>query len=396
MTQPGNNDHRAEMLLALLLAAVFCLMGCTEPHAARVATRLLDPVSALDRVEGDPVALAGMKSIAILPFENLAPENDFDPMKFSQKIAGQLSSRGEVRVIFPQETMRQLEAYNKEVEIHNRQLHKLMLLGKPAAEERRDRADLGQTTVSTDEAESWRKLDPVGRVEDALKLGRMMKVDGIMMGRVTDYDPYYRPRLAVSCQVVLTGRSDAATRALRELSQWGVPRSLASQRGVAWLRQQNFDTRDGGIARDLYLYARNKHTESNPYDTEIYLRSMDRFFEFVGATLACKMLEVRDDAIDEMLARGRREAKRRRMEETAVVDRIRALTRRDELPAGRDIITKNLSDRRDRSWRPDTPSSAGSRKDGRPRARAMAPAENDFRRGRSEEKKARSWKFWRW
>jgi hypothetical protein len=124
--------------------------------------------------------------------------------------------------------------------------------------------------------------------------------------------------------------------------------------GVVWLRQQGFDTRDGNVARDLYLYARAHHTENHPYDTEIYMRSMDRFYEFVGATLANKFLNNRDKAIKIALEKAKQQAMRDKRRQQETMGRIKSLIERPaNLPSEDEIMNSNILNNRNRAWRPD-------------------------------------------
>ncbi|MHC4884204.1 MAG: hypothetical protein ACYTGH_03875, partial [Planctomycetota bacterium] len=291
-----SSRNRQTTVALLLLLTLMAGNGCVELRGTRVATRMLQPSKAWDERDGDPVALATTRSVAVLPFDNQSGEPSFSPETFSQKLSSQLAAMGTVRVIFPQEVKRTLDRLNQEIRHHNDTLYKLDLLGKTPSEERKARSDAGLTSVSSGENKPKALLNPMQNVEDAIRIGRILQVDAVLMGTVTDFSPYYRPRLAVTVKAVLTGRGDAATTALRELTQWGVPRNANYHRGVAWIRQQVFDAASGGIARDIYLWARKHHTEDRPFDTDIYLRDMEKFFEFIGATLASRYLGARQAA----------------------------------------------------------------------------------------------------
>lgn len=339
---------------ATLCGVLLFFYGCTELHGTRVATRMLQPTLALDERDGDPVALSTTRSVAVLPFDNQSGESSFSSTQFSQKLSSQLAAYGSVRVIFPQEVLRTLERLNEEIRQHNDTLYKLDLLGKDPAQERQARAEAGLSSTSTGENTTKELLNPVQKIEDAIRIGRILQVDAILMGTVTDFSPYYRPRLTVTVKAVLTGQGEAATKALRELTQMGVPQSLSDHRGVAWTRQQVFDTANGSTARDLYLFARDHHTEDRPFDTEIYLRDMDRYYEFVGATLGSRYLSARASAIREMIALGKKEAKRKKEEEEAILRQIQSLVGgTSPLPESARIVENNERDQHDRSWRED-------------------------------------------
>ncbi|MHC4871715.1 MAG: hypothetical protein ACYTFY_07710 [Planctomycetota bacterium] len=318
-----------------------------------MATRTLQPVAALDEFEGDPITLSTVKSVAIFPVENATGSDSFDSISFSTKMANQLASRGIVRVIFPRQVVAETVDLNKKIERHNRELTKLKLLGKDPAKERSEKLLKG-IPLTADRDVKLDMLDPVKKLSDAIKVGRILGVDAVLMGKVTDFDPYYRPRISVTLQAVATGHSAQAAESLKRLTQWGIPNSHRNQHGVAWYRQQVFDTQDGGTSRDLYLFARNHHTENRPFDTEIYMRSMDRFYEFVGGTLAFKFLDARDFSAKAAMDKAIAEAKKRKLDREKMMSKVRSLVYPDrKLPSERTVAEKNIMDRRERSWRPD-------------------------------------------
>ncbi|MFW5857656.1 MAG: hypothetical protein ACOCX4_07255 [Planctomycetota bacterium] len=341
-------------LLAALVVLVFAC-GCDEPRETRALHRLLQPVNAHDALRDvDPAVLATAQSIAVVPPENLTGEDHFDALLFAQKLADGLAATGALEVRYPREVYALVEDHNRRIRLHNNNLQKNRLLGKDPESDRLQRMREDQGDVAATENRPLRELDPVRHREDALVVARELGVDLVIRGAATDYDPYYRPRVTLRLEALPTGRSADAAHALAELTQWGVSRSLRSPTGVAWTRQQVFDTANGGVAREVYLYARKRHTEKSAFDTEIYLRSMDRFFEFVGHTLAGRVLDAKARAADLALQKAEEEARRRGREQAAVRARVVGLVRGDAvLPDGREIVTKNLYDRRDTSWRRD-------------------------------------------
>lgn len=350
-----SKDNLHKYAAAVALAGVFLLVmsGCIEPWATRAASRSIQPVTALDQLEGDPVSLSTVKSVAVFPMANTSGNTSFNSLSFSTKMSNQLSSQGIVKVIFPREVVLETESLNKKIVQHNRELNKLLLLGKDPAKERRKNLLKG-IPLTTDKDVEVEPLDPVNILADAIKVGRILGVDAVIMGTVTDFDPYYRPRISVSVKAVTTGHSAQAAEALARLTQWGVPNSHATPNGVAWYRQQVFDSNNGGVAREIYLFARNHHTESRPFDTEIYMRSMDKFYEFVGGVLATKFLDARELAAKAAMERAMAEAKRKRQDQERMMARVRALVYPDQkLPSENVVAEKNIKDTRNRSWRPD-------------------------------------------
>ncbi len=346
---------RANLWMRLAGVGLACaaLAGCGEPWLTRSATRSLQPVQSYEEREGDPAALSTLKRVAVLPFEDLTGDSSFDADRFAQSMAAQLAGEGELKVVFPAEVAAAVEAENRAIRRHNAQVHRNALLGvRPAKTEERE--------ASPGEPVAKPVLDPTHNRDDAIKVGRMLGVDAVVTGVATDFDPYYRPRLTATVRVVATGRTEAAAQALVDLVQWGVPRGLGAPPGVLWYRQQVFDTRHGSAAREVYLFARDHHTESRPYDAEIYLRSMDHFYAFVGGSLSKAFLRARDRAAREALDRAQAQAQRREAERQGVLDRVRALVDPGvPLPEAETVVRRNLPDARDHSWRPELRAGAG-------------------------------------
>lgn len=349
--------------VTLCLAGALLLPGCMFFDASRSTARAAfgGPSKAKEDFVGDPVAMATIKTIAVIPFANNAPEPGFDASGFATKLANQITSRGEINIVYPQEVLARTDEENKLIRRHNAEVQRRRMLGMKPGERDEGASTLVQGAERNlnqheppEEQTEKRLLNPSQSLDDAVKLGRLLKVDAVIMGRVTDYDPYMRPRMSLSMDIVATGQSDAAALALAELTQWGIPRGATVARGVVWRLQQNFDTRDGNIGRNVKVYGVLKHTEQHPYDTDVYLRSMTQFYDYVGAVLTSAMLDARKKAVDEAEMRALQLAEEQRMTQEGMRNRIRTLTNPFvRLPDADQAISINLPDRKDRAWRPD-------------------------------------------
>jgi hypothetical protein len=348
---PARLPIRAIPVLALLalLAA-----GCEEPRMTRYFPRSFEAVTPYQKLQGDPAMLVTIRSIAVMPFENQSGVESLDTRKLADQIAGQLSARGVLNVVYPERLMRLAAEENRAVRAHNANLKKLHLLGKSPSSDRAQQRREGTGGERGEENVPRQMLDPAGSLADAVRLARQLGVDAVLVGAVTDYDPYYRPRIGLDLRLVPTGRTDSAARALSELTQWGVPKSLQVRHHPAWHRQQMYDTRDGGVSRKIYLYARRRHTEHSSFDTELYLRSSERFFEFLGYDIATAFLDARMAAYAaaEEAAEARAEAEK--MKKEAARNRLRALAGpTPPMPSGIDVVEKNTVDNRSTRWRRD-------------------------------------------
>ncbi len=334
------------LVIATLFIFVALTTGCKEEMAglARKVTRAAygGTTDAYEEFTGDPIAIATTKSVAFIPFDYVGRLEGFDTMTFTTRFASQMSTRGEMKVVFPREAMKLVEVENRKVDQHNTQLAEMVMMG-----EKLDH-------LPADARNRARKLNPVISLDDAVKIGRMLKVDAVVTGTVSEWDPYMRPRMCVNVKVIATGNSDTAAQALAQMTQWGVPRQATTARGVIWFMQQNFDTRDSDIGRNVWAYGLTKHTEDQAADVELYLRSISQYYDYVGASLSKTILNTRAGAIEEAEKRALEEAQRMKLAQAGVRNKLRALTDPYyQVPEAQAVMNQNLADGRDMGWRPD-------------------------------------------
>ena len=337
----------SKVIKAVFLLLIICFTGGCQAEmskAARKAARAVygGTTSSYEEFTGDPIAIATTKSVAFIPFDYVGRLEGFDTMTFTTRFASQMSTKGQVKVVFPRQAMKLVEVENRKVNQHNTQLAEMVMMGN----------DLNG--LSRDERQRARKLNPVISLDDAVKIGRMLKVDAVVTGTVSEWDPYMRPRMCVNVKIIATGNSDTAAQALAQMTQWGVPRQATTARGVVWFLQQNFDTRDSDIGRNIWAYGLMKHTEYSASDIDSYLRSISQFYDYVGSVLAKSILATRSEAIEEAERRALEEAKRIKLAQAGVRRKLRALTDPYyEVPEAQAVMNQNLADKRDMSWRPD-------------------------------------------
>ncbi len=344
-------------LVLVLMMALLLTSGCMETARKGLAT-LGSRSDPFQEFVGDPVALATVKTVVVLPFQDRAREKGFRSLDFSTRLANQLTSRGKLKVIYPEEIMRLAEEQNERIRRHNSEYRHRRLLGRSLADARPDqlrRAREGlRESVAGEEQRRKAYLAPVTERSDAIKLARMLGADAVVMGRVTDYDPYMRPRISLMMQVIATGTTEDQARALAELCQWGVPRRRPTASGVVWQRQQNFDARDGNIGHGAYMEALTHHVDHQVHDTEAYVRSPSLYADYVGAVLAGALLKARIEAVKEAEMRAMAEAKQRQAEQAQVRQRLEDLIHREpQLPDPDAVVAQNHRTKTESQWRPD-------------------------------------------
>ncbi len=113
-------------LLAVILTAVMA-SGCTEGKYMMAAVG--SSSKPYQEFLEDPVALTTIKTIAVFPFENRAPQPGFDSDAFANKLANQLAAQGKVRVLYPKDILEFAEKENRQARLHNADLREKMRLG---------------------------------------------------------------------------------------------------------------------------------------------------------------------------------------------------------------------------------------------------------------------------
>ena len=348
-----HTGRRSWRTLFIMTLGLLCC-GCSEPSFTRQYSRITDDTHTWDERVTDPAGIATVRSIAIYPFANQSGEQSLDTIGFSDALARQMNAYGFIRVVTPREVMNEIRKQQKYIETHNRRRQTRLLLGKKAGDGTVPYRNDHTPPTDEDPDVELPPIDPIHNQGDAIRIGRTLQVDVIMLGVITAYDPYYRPKVGLTVHVIATGQNSAAVEAINQLSQWGVPRDANTQRGEVWTRQQMFDANDGSTAREAYMWARRHHTESSAFDTEVYLRNIERYFDFVGGSLAKGFLKARQQAAKEIEEQAKLAAKSHNMTPEAAGMRVQALTRAPiELPDADLVMEKNHSDNIDRSWRPD-------------------------------------------
>jgi len=317
----GTPPRPPPAVLAALLA-LSCLPGCWSANEmiAGAASRGR-PYQEYAR---DPIALAAIHTVAVLPFDNRAPGPGFNGEEFAVKLASQLGGRGQFKVLYPQDFIDLASRQNRADGRRRDELATRLRLGLPLAE-----AD-----------EAWlrgdprREVDPVRNLDDALRLARRLEADAVITGYATDFDASVRPRLAITLRLVATGRSEAATRALAAMAVSGVPLDGGGggARQIIYTRQQVFDSREGNVNRSVRAYTTTHVTDHHPDGYRAYTSSMSRYYDVCANQLAASLAKTRGEAVAET----RRLARLRSRNGTAgdaSVDRLLARRARDaELP----------------------------------------------------------------
>ncbi len=186
-----------------------------------------------------PNRLLGPVTIAVAPAINLSGSADFDPNRFADLMASELSFAEGVRVIPVSR-----------------------VLGVLAAQ----------------------RLERVESAVHAEQLARWVGADAILVFAVTEYDPYDPPSIGISAQLFgarprvgleLPGPVDPNEPVIRD----GVTPEKASVRVLAE-SQRVYDASHERIVREIRLFARQRNADESPYGWRRYVVDQQRYMRF--------------------------------------------------------------------------------------------------------------------
>ena len=143
--------------------------------------------------------------------------------------------------------------------------------------------------------------ETVDTVEDAIELGRRVDADAILAAAVTDYDPYYPPRLALSVQLFRvrvrdSGPGDDLDRIVQVGSWRHIPFEINDDRlkNVAAAFETMYDTHKDDVRSEVAAYSAAQETADYPYTEagDEILNLQDRLWQFVSARAIHQLIDL--------------------------------------------------------------------------------------------------------
>ena len=208
------------MATACLILASGCQSTPKQP-APRIANYWLGPVT-----------------IAVAPAVNLSGSNDFDPARFADLMAGELSYADGVSIIPVSRVMG--------------------VLGAQGAE-------------------------GVESPSHALELTRLLGADAILVFAVIEYDPYDPPSLGISAQLYGTkGRTGGGIDPVALSRQGGLDESDGAERPRRLLSQTQriYDATHQDIVEEVKTFAALRGADGSPYGWRRYVVSQQDYIRF--------------------------------------------------------------------------------------------------------------------
>jgi hypothetical protein len=149
-------------------------------------------------------------------------------------------------------------------------------------------------------------------IQQASTLMRTLQVDGLVLGTVTEWDPYRPLRFGAAIEVI--SAADGADRKPIDLKELTMPTAEATGRGGATqlkaeLSQGSrvFDARSNETLLELERYARGRFDPNSALGAQAYETRMDLFTRFGAFVLTRDLLEQEAARLGVALAAGRAE-----------------------------------------------------------------------------------------
>lgn len=149
------------------------------------------------------------------------------------------------------------------------------------------------------EAMSAMKLAQVASVGDAMALMNTLRVDGLVVGTITAWDPYDPPKIGATVQLYSRTPRDRAMdpRLLtRAATSDALPSTQQQDQPIA-TAGGHFDAANGTVIRRLEAYAHGRTPSDSAAGQRRYLISMDLYSEFVSHELMRRLFATEWDRL---------------------------------------------------------------------------------------------------
>lgn len=209
----------------------------------------------------EPIVIAnphlGPMTLAVGPAVNLSGSADFDPDRFADLLASELSYAEGISVIPVSRT-------------------------------------LGVLSVQG--------TDTIESPEHALELVRLLGADAILVFAVTEYDPYDPPKIGLSAQLFGTlprraGGKEIDPVALSRQSRLTASGRRRLPRRVLAQAQRVFDASHDAVVAEVRAFASRREADESPYGWRKYLVSQQEYIRFCSHAIIEALLSRPDDDV---------------------------------------------------------------------------------------------------
>lgn len=144
--------------------------------------------------------------------------------------------------------------------------------------------------------ETMRSLEmaAVRTPDDAERLASALRVDGLVVGSVTAYDPYNPPRIGIALALYSTSAASGSNldaRALRTQATEASRQHPRSSSSPSTVVSAMLDGANHQVLMDVKTYAQGRHDDRSALGWEIYLASMDRYAQFAAHHVVDRLVQ---------------------------------------------------------------------------------------------------------
>jgi hypothetical protein len=116
---------------------------------------------------------------------------------------------------------------------------------------------------------------------EALEVARLVKADAVIVGAVTSYDPYYKPRVGLALEVYQRRPPAAAAPDILALARRGRPFPIRPNGAVpVAVLDRIYDSADRDVDRAVRRFARQRDARGSAFGTERYFHDMEKYLSF--------------------------------------------------------------------------------------------------------------------
>jgi hypothetical protein len=136
----------------------------------------------------------------------------------------------------------------------------------------------------------------ISTVEDVIRLAKLLKADAIFTCTVTDYDPYYPPKMAISLQLFRVREIRLSAHEIDRIIKSATWRPFkitpAEAPYLVASLERIYDTHKTNTRLEVQAYAKVQQEDYAFRDGEQFLRISDRFWQFVSARIIFELISI--------------------------------------------------------------------------------------------------------
>lgn len=147
-------------------------------------------------------------------------------------------------------------------------------------------------------------IDVIESPQQALELAERLGVQAIIVTAITEYDPYFPPKVGLAMQLYgLDERADLSgidtVKLQRRASPMQIKVDLEKRYWPKSQVQRRYDGRDDETINKVKQFARERGTGHSPYGWEVYVRTQQDYLRFVCHEAISELMEREKDRMNQ-------------------------------------------------------------------------------------------------